>query len=283
MESPAITIGLPVYNNGKFLSETLDSILNQSFKSFIVILSDDGSTDNTREICEKYAKLDSRIKFTINEVNIGASGNHRKVLADADTEYFLFVRGHEILPPNLLQDSMDTLLSDKDIVLVFSKTRWIDESGNVIKNKYLSSFDTRGCDVVSRCALVFWGKYEYFYGLTYTETMKKVRALEDIIAHDLLMLFEMALLGSFAQINSGVRYRRYYYTENYQERIQRYHKISLKNNSLFNRLFPFAKLPFYLFGSTLSADISFLKKFLILFIIVSNAPIKFLISRGKSL
>lgn len=278
-----VTIGLAVYNNGKYLSKTLDSILNQSYRNFILLLSDDCSTDETQEICGQYAKLDTRIKYTRNATNLGAIANHQKVLADADTEYFMFARGHEILPPKLVEDCIEILDQDPKVVLAFAKTEWIDEDDNMIPDKHLCYFDTRGCDVVTRCALVFWGKYEYFYGLTRTETMKNIRALEDIVAHDLIMLLEMALLGSFAHINFGVRYRRYYYTENYRKRIKRYHDTTLQKSSFLGRLFPFVILPFYIFWSIFSAKIPFTKKILILFIAVCNAPVKFLISRGKSL
>lgn len=288
-ESPPETdktvgIGLPVYNNSRHLSSALDSILNQTYTNLIVYLVDDRSTDNTRQICEHYAEQDSRIRFVENEQNLGEIGNYQKVLDMADTEYFMFARGHEILPENLLQDCVDILEEDKEVVLAFAKTVWIDEDNKPIKDKSLSYFDTRGCDVFSRCTLVFWGKYEYFYGVTRTRTMQSIKALEPIIATDLIMLFEMALRGSFAHINSGERQRRYYYdNETYDERIKRYQKILYQDIGFMDKYFPFAKLPFILFGCVFRSSHKIISKLLLFMVIIFNAPIRYITARGKSL
>lgn len=284
MEAPRIAIGLPVYNNGKYLRKTLDSILNQSYRNFILLLSDDGSTDETEEICEQYAKLDTRIKYTKNATNLGAMGNHRKVLEDAETEYFMFARGHEILPPDLLEDCLHVLENDTEVVLAFAKTVWIDEEDNILNNKYLPYYDSRGCDVVTRFVLVLWGRCEYFYGLVRTEHLKSIRVLENVIATDLIMLIEMALLGSFAHIESGVRKRRYHYNgESYRQRIKRYQENTLINPSIIDRFFPFAKLPFMIFSSVIRSKISITSKIFLIIIAIMNAPLKFMLSRGEKL
>lgn len=284
MNNPVITIGLPVYNNEQHLRKMLDSILAQTFSDFIVYLSDDCSTDNTVYVCKNYSEKDHRIVFLANKTNLGAIDNHKKVLAMANTPYFMFARGHEILPPNLLKDCLGILEKDPSVSLAYAKSEWIDDDDQLVLNKHLSFFDTRGCDIVSRCALVYWGKYEYFYGLTRTATMKKIRALEKVVAHDLIMLLEMAFEGSFACINQGVRYRRYYYVENYHERIKRYQETTLKEINKIEKWVPFIKLPWYLLISIVQSDKATLwDKALIIFITFTSAPIKFLLSRGKQL
>ena len=59
---PKISIIIPVYNAEKYLKICVDSILNQTFKDFELILIDDGSSDTSKEICEQYIKLDNRVK-----------------------------------------------------------------------------------------------------------------------------------------------------------------------------------------------------------------------------
>ncbi len=284
MNKSKITIGLPVYNNERFLKKTLDSILAQTFTEFVVYLSDDCSTDGTLLICKEYSEKDRRIVFVENNENIGAIENHKNVLARAQTPYFMFARGHEILPSNLLEDCLKILEKDQSVALAYAKSEWIDDEGELVQHKHLSYFDTRGCNLVSRCALVYWGKYEYFYGLTRTETMKKIRALEKIVAHDLIMLLEMALEGSFACINKGVRFRRYYYVENYHERIRRYQETTIKKVSIVEKIFPFIRLPWYLLTSIiLSNQANVQEKILVLFITLTSAPVKFLLGKGKIL
>ena len=58
-----ITIGIPVYNGEKFLVEKISSILNQNYNNFELIISDNCSTDSTKEICEKFVTKDKRIRF----------------------------------------------------------------------------------------------------------------------------------------------------------------------------------------------------------------------------
>ena len=59
---PELSIIVPIYNVEKYLSNCIESILNQTFRDFELILINDGSTDNCKEICYKYKKIDSRIK-----------------------------------------------------------------------------------------------------------------------------------------------------------------------------------------------------------------------------
>lgn len=284
MSKPSIGIGLPVYQNEKFLAAALDSILAQSYSNFVVYLSEDQSDDNTAKICQQYAAMDPRIEYSQNEKNLGEIGNHQRVLDLADTDYFMFARGHELLPANLLADCLEILENDKEVVLAFAKTVWIDELDNRLQDKHLPHFDTRGCDVAARCALAFWGKYEAFYGLSKTSTMKSIKALEPIVATDLIMLFEMSLLGSFANINSGERCRRYYYNnESYSQRIKRYQKSLYAELGFMDRYFPFVKVPLKLIGCTFRSSHPFTTKLGILFIILCNAPLRYLSARGKTL
>ena len=61
---PRISIGLPVYNGAKYLRSSLDSILRQDYTDFELIISDNASTDGTSQICEEYATIDKRIRFS---------------------------------------------------------------------------------------------------------------------------------------------------------------------------------------------------------------------------
>lgn len=284
MSTPSIGIGLPVYQNERFLAATLDSILAQSYPNLVVYLSEDQSEDQTASICQKYAEADSRIRYSQNEENLGEIGNHQRVLDLAETDYFMFARGHELLPPNLLSDCIEVLEQDKEVVLAYAKTVWIDEDGIRISDRHLPCFDTRGCDVGARCALAFWGKYEAFYGVTRTATMKSIKALEPIVATDLIMLFEMSLRGTFATINAGERYRRYYYNdESYADRIKRYQRSLYTELGFMDKYFPFIRVPLRLIGCAFKSQHPLTTKVHLLFVILFNAPLRYLSARGKTL
>ena len=281
---PSVGIGLPVYNNARYLSATLDSILNQTYANIKVYICDDCSDDGTDAICKSYAEKDNRVKYYRNEENLGANTNHEKVLSLASTDYFMFARGHEILSPDHIRDCVHILEEDENVVLSFVTTQWIDENNNIITNKPIGYFDTRGFDVVTRCALVFWGRLECFYGLTRTRIMKSIRFSENIIANDVIMLLEMALIGSFAHVSSGVRYRRYHYSgETYRKRLHRYRTSSYKQLKTIDHFFPFARFPYHLCLSVMKSKVSTSDKIKILLVVLFNAPLKYIVSRGKQL
>ena len=71
--APPLTIYLPVYNEQNYLSESLDSLLAQTYPDFELIISDNASVDGIDAICRDYAARDSRIRYVRQQVNIGAA------------------------------------------------------------------------------------------------------------------------------------------------------------------------------------------------------------------
>ena len=86
INEPKIIIGMPVYNASKFLHNSISSLLNQSYQNFILIISDNGSTDETKLICEQFASQDKRIRYIRHETNSGYVWNFNFLLNQANTE-----------------------------------------------------------------------------------------------------------------------------------------------------------------------------------------------------
>jgi len=78
-EKPLVTIGLPVYNSEKYLPQSIESLLGQTYSDFVLLISDNASTDSTADICASYAAQDSRVKYCRNEENIGNPRNFNPV------------------------------------------------------------------------------------------------------------------------------------------------------------------------------------------------------------
>ncbi|MGC8706738.1 MAG: glycosyltransferase family 2 protein, partial [Desulfurella sp.] len=88
MDKPKVTIAIPAYNQAKYIKQAIDSALNQDYPNLEVIVSDDASLDDTRQIVKEYN--DKRLKYYRNEKNIGRVANHRKLLYEYATgEYVL--------------------------------------------------------------------------------------------------------------------------------------------------------------------------------------------------
>ncbi|NKB33473.1 MAG: glycosyltransferase [Pseudomonadales bacterium] len=280
--SATVTIGLPVYNNERFISTMLESVLAQDYSDFLLLICDDCSTDSTEEICREYADRDRRIRYIRNEQNLGPLENHRKVLDLAESEYFMFARGHEILPQDLFSCAMKVLSENKEVVLANAPTLWIDEEGTVQNDKHLLQYDTRKNGIANRCRKILLGKCESFYGIGLTQHFRSVRVLEPVVGTDLIMLMEMGLLGSFAVVPSGNRLRRHYYTEDYGERIKRHSSALAIDPDFLDRHFPILKIPFQLLYSVWHGKIRFYEKILASVVIILMSPIKYLLSIGKT-
>ena len=97
-----ISIIVPIYNAEKTLSQTLNSIRNQSYNNFEVLLIDDGSSDGSSKICKLYVSLDNRFNY-VYQHNKGVSSARNEGLKVANGDYVIFVDSDDTLPPRSLE------------------------------------------------------------------------------------------------------------------------------------------------------------------------------------
>ncbi len=112
------SIIVPVYNAGKYLRRCVDSVLEQDFQDFELILVDDGSFDDSPAICDEYAEKDERV-VVIRKNNGGATSARREGLSIARGEYVLFVDGDDFIKKELLSKMRDILSSRAYDVICF--------------------------------------------------------------------------------------------------------------------------------------------------------------------
>lgn len=110
-----ISIIIPVYNAQKYLSDCLDSVLRQSYKHFEVILINDGSRDNSLNLCQQYVQLDGRISC-IHQENAGPGAARNAGLAQATGDYLLFIDSDDLLLPGALE-AMIRAIQGNDLVI----------------------------------------------------------------------------------------------------------------------------------------------------------------------
>lgn len=117
-----ITIGLPVYNGEKTIRKSLQSIISQTFTDFVLIISDNGSTDTTQDICKEFVKHDKRILFFRQNKNMGGLWNFEYLLNSAKTEYFVWIAADDFWEPTFLEKNINILDTKKDVVASIGKT-----------------------------------------------------------------------------------------------------------------------------------------------------------------
>lgn len=107
MVSPLVSILVPAYNVEKYVSQCLESIVNQTYRNLQIVVVDDGSTDATGKICDKYAEEDSRVE--VFHVSNGGVANARNILlSKIKGEYFLFIDSDDWIE----QDTIEVLLNE---------------------------------------------------------------------------------------------------------------------------------------------------------------------------
>jgi glycosyltransferase involved in cell wall biosynthesis len=133
---PKVSIVLPSYNHSQFLIDRLESIANQTYKDWEVIIIDDNSMDNSVEIIEKFLKenQDFKVKhFIINAINTGSGyKSWQKGIALAATDYIWIAETDDYSESGFLQESIRVLEKDINIPLVFCASNYVDENSQFL-------------------------------------------------------------------------------------------------------------------------------------------------------
>ena len=124
---PLVSVCIPAYNNAGYIKDTIDSILNQTYKNIELIIVDDCSTDNTLAVL--HAIDDNRVKVYENEQNLGMSGNWNKCLSLCEGEYAKLICADDVLAPSALECEVEALIQNPTAVIAESDTKLIDLNG----------------------------------------------------------------------------------------------------------------------------------------------------------
>lgn len=136
----SITTIVPVYNAHAFLRDTIDSVLNQTFTDFELLLIDDASTDDSKAICMEYEAMDSRVRLIALEQNIGAAGARNLGIRQAAGSYIHFLDSDDRIDPDTYQACMDSLNAHPaEAVLFGAVEEYFDESGSVRYTKTVTA------------------------------------------------------------------------------------------------------------------------------------------------
>jgi glycosyltransferase involved in cell wall biosynthesis len=199
--SPRISIGLPVYNGEKYLRESIDSILEQSYSHLELIISDNASTDRTEDICRAYAAKDKRIRYFRSRENLGAAWNFNQVVKLSSGEYFKWIAHDDICAPNFILKCMVVLDQQPSVVLCYPRAVDIDED-----NKFLR---THNCSPDTQSRRPYWRFNELIdlnhaclpiFGLIRARVLKKTRLIGNYVASDRVLLAELGLWGRFYEV-----------------------------------------------------------------------------------
>ena len=148
---PIVSIIIPAYNADRFISETIESVLKQAFDSWELIIVNDGSTDKTKEIIDKYISRDNRIRI-INQSNKGVSVARNTGIENAKGQFIALLDADDLWQEDNLKEKVNLLLSNVKPDFVFSDKNIADEKMENILHTSI------GSDVNILENYLLWGK-----------------------------------------------------------------------------------------------------------------------------
>ncbi|MFV0295576.1 MAG: glycosyltransferase family 2 protein [Hyphomicrobiaceae bacterium] len=227
-QTPTLTLGMPVYNAEALVAEALECLLAQTFRDFEIHVSDNASTDRTREIVEAYAARDSRIRLQVNETNIGATRNFDKVATDIRSPYFKWTAHDDRYEPTYLERCIAALEKDPGAVLAHADSIFIDEDGRPfiegcnpgewIERKSHALYRADPIDLgeaahpLARFHHVLFGSLwgTHMFGVIRTSALYRTHFLQNVPSSDRPFLAELALLGRFKGVREPLFLKRFH-------------------------------------------------------------------------
>ncbi|MCL1474293.1 glycosyltransferase family 2 protein [Argonema antarcticum] len=122
-----VSVIIPIYNVEKYITVAVQSVLNQTYENFELLIVDDGSPDRSGEICQQFT--DPRIKI-VRQQNRGLAGARNTGIRNAQGVYLAFLDGDDLWLPEMLEKNIAHLESSPDVGISFNRSAFIDEAGN---------------------------------------------------------------------------------------------------------------------------------------------------------
>ena len=210
-ESPIVTIGLPVYNSEKYLEQSLKSLLAQTYRNFVLIISDNASTDDTGLICKKYADADPRIRYFRNDVNIGNPRNFNRVFELTSTPYLKWSTADDFWEPTFLERAMGIMERDPAIALCYPQADLVDAEGGNPQNYDDVLHLVQDDPEVRFLTLIQSIKLAHQHlGVIRMSCLRNTHLLGTFVASDINLLAELALYGKFFELPERLFHRRFH-------------------------------------------------------------------------
>lgn len=256
--NPKLTIGMPVYNGELFIKKAIESILDQTFTDFELIISNNSSTDSTEKICQDFIDKDNRIQIHTQKKNIGIHRNFNFLLSKAKGEYFAWAAVDDYLDNDFMEKNLKILESDKSVVSSVGKiipygVDSLDIDSTLVDTsvfpKFLKNFIKSGRRRKMIDAGPVSGNMNYkirtffkitkslgrWYGVHRTEQLKKCIIEKPFINVEVSVFLNLLRLGDFHEESSTTLYE-------FDEGISSRGIINMakySGHNLFEILFPF--------------------------------------------
>ncbi len=208
---PTVSIGLPVYNGERYLEGAIESILGQSLSDLELIISDNASTDGTREISRASVKRDPRVRYIRNSENLGAAENYNRVFRESNGKFFKWASHDDLCDPTYVERCIAGLESNASAVLCYPRTIFIDADGQHI-GEYAESDDFTSVNAPIRFRTWLFDRSgpwcNAIFGVIRSDVLAATGLIGKFNSSDVILLGELLLRGTMVRIPDVLFFRR---------------------------------------------------------------------------
>jgi glycosyltransferase involved in cell wall biosynthesis len=194
---------MPVFNGATTLRKVLESLVSQTFSDFVLVISDNASTDNTAEICLEYVRSDERIRYIRQSGNIGAEANFRYVFDAEDSEYFMWAAADDVRSTDFIELNLAFLQANPEYLGSTCPVRF---EGGVFDEVAMGDAALADDDPYKRLTDFFgvWHANGRFYSLFRRAAITAwVQRDNYFLGSDWTLITHLALAGKLNRVSGG--------------------------------------------------------------------------------
>ncbi len=192
-----LTFGVPVYNGERYLPAALRSLQEQDLADVRIVVSDNGSSDGTQDICRAAAAADDRIDYHRYDDNRGGIWNYQNVMALCDTELFSWMAADDIKLPAFASGSIAALdAGGSDAVAACPRTRIINGAGEIYEDLNDADLGVAAATAHERVRNMLRAQASHLmYGVIRMSALHRTRGIRSVLGDDMVLLVELLCAG----------------------------------------------------------------------------------------
>ncbi|WP_245701147.1 glycosyltransferase family 2 protein [Sanguibacter gelidistatuariae] len=207
---PVLTFGIPVYNGEKYLPDALHSIQEQDLDDLEIIISDNGSTDGTQEICEAAAASDDRVLYLRHDTNRGGAWNYVRTVESASSPLFSWQAADDVKLATFASACVQALDdAGPEAVFACPRTQLIGADGVVFEDLDDRDLGLGAQTPHERVHNLFRSQASHvMYGVVRMSAMRRSRGLLPLVGDDMVLLVELLCQGKMALVDDQLFWQR---------------------------------------------------------------------------
>ena len=197
-KQPLVSFCMPVYNEQKYIADTLECLKKQTYRNIEVLILDNCSTDDTPEICRKFTR-DRRFRLMRNGANIGQVHNFNRCYGMASGDFVALLSGNDLVAPDYTEKLLEPMLREPGVGLSYAKCRFIDEDSNPIRSLKEDAYFTTDVEDPVNAATVVMARFFFtaaVFGLYRRDLIERLQPFRHTYGSDAIFVCEASLYAS---------------------------------------------------------------------------------------